>query len=257
MFYEFKHPATVGYFKVEKGKDFSFPAHMHECFEFIHILTGKMSVTVNERVYEIEAGRTIMIFPNSVHSLSCDESEHLLCVFSPKLVSAFSSLVSDKLPTDPVFTLPEWLLKMFDETDDNVGILTKKGLLYSVCDVFDRGREYSIREWDNKYLLARIFSFIDKNYAEACDLKSLAHEINYDYAYLSRYFKASVGMSFNSYVNMYRLNNACYLFENTDGSILSCAIDSGFKSVRSFNRNFKKHFGITPNEYIKNKSSGI
>ena len=60
-------------------------------------------------------------------------------------------------------------------------------------------------------------------------------------------------MSFNSYVNIYRLNNAYYLFENTDGSILSAAIDSGFKSVRSFNHNFKKHFGMTPNEYIKNR----
>ena len=257
MFYEFKHPATVGYFRVEKGSDFSFPAHMHECFEFIHILSGKMSVSVNKKVYELSAGDAIMVFPNSVHSLSSEKSEHILCVFSPKLVSAFSSLVSDKFPVDPVFTIPEDVLKILKESDDNIGVLAKKGLLYSVCDAFDRGREYDWREWDNKYLLARIFSFVDKNYADSCDLKSLAHEINYDYAYLSRYFKSSVGMSFNSYVNIYRLNNACYLFENTDGSILTCALDSGFKSVRSFNRNFKKHFGITPNEYIKNKSSGI
>ena len=57
------------------------------------------------------------------------------------------------------------------------------------------------------------------------------------------------GISFNSYKNRYRINNACYLLSNSNYSILQCALESGYQSVRSFNRNFKNILGITPAEY--------
>ena len=42
-----------------------------------------------------------------------------------------------------------------------------------------------------------------------------------------------------------------YLMDNTDGSIMQCALESGFDSIRSFNRNFKERFAITPVQYRK------
>ncbi|MBO5019498.1 MAG: AraC family transcriptional regulator, partial [Clostridia bacterium] len=68
-----------------------------------------------------------------------------------------------------------------------------------------------------------------------------------------RFFKNMIGISFNRYVINYRLSHACYLLNNTDSSIINCAIDSGFYSIRTFNRNFKTQYGITPEEYRKQK----
>ena len=45
------------------------------------------------------------------------------------------------------------------------------------------------------------------------------------------------------------LDNYSNLLANSDYSILQCALESGYKSVRSFNRNFKNILGITPIEY--------
>ena len=125
-----------------------------------------------------------------------------------------------------------------------------------MCDAFETHAKYYDSHKDNKNLLAEIFKFIENNYKEDCTLKELSASIGYDYAYLSRYFKNVVGISFNSYVNMYRLNHACYLLDNTSDHILNIAIESGYKSLRSFNRNFKIHFGISPNEYVKASIQG-
>lgn len=57
--------------------------------------------------------------------------------------------------------------------------------------------------------------------------------------------------SFNAYVNHSRLSHACYLMENSDMPIIQCAYDSGFTSLRSFNRNFKAYYKVTPAEYRK------
>ncbi len=106
-------------------------------------------------------------------------------------------------------------------------------------------------------MLYTIFTFVDKNFDNDCSLTDLAKEIGYNYSYLSRYFKNIVGVTFNEYVNNYRLNHACYLIKNNSVSILQCALESGFVSLRTFNRSFKQRFGITPTQYkntiIKNR----
>ena len=137
------------------------------------------------------------------------------------------------------------------EADSSV--IEKKGVLYSLCGQFDKNAAYIPRQSDNQKLLHKIFSFVEREFKGDCTLKKLAETTAYEYSYLSRTFRKTVGISFNTYVNHYRLSHACYLMENSDASILQCSLDSGYTSLRSFNRNFKEHFGITPAEFRKNR----
>ena len=57
------------------------------------------------------------------------------------------------------------------------------------------------------------------------------------------------GLSFIDYLNQYRLNNACRLLENSEQSVLECALSSGYTSLRSFNRNFRNRYQTTPQQY--------
>ena len=115
-------------------------------------------------------------------------------------------------------------------------------------DVFGR-LEMELVSLGKEELLMKIFSFVENNYRAECTLYNASRAIGYDNAYISRYFKRMTGISYNSYVNLNRLSYASYLLKNTSLSILECSIDSGFKSLRSFNRNFKEHFKKTPQEY--------
>ena len=101
-------------------------------------------------------------------------------------------------------------------------------------------------------MLYKIFQFVEENFSGECSLEKLSTQIGYDYAYLSRYFKKTTELTFNAYVIQHRLNHACYLMENTDLPIVQCAYESGFKSLRSFNRCFKDNYQITPSQYRKN-----
>lgn len=250
MFYQLSHPASSDYFLMEWGSNFNFPHHMHQCFEFIVSLEGKMTVIIGAAEYEIEEGEAVLIFPNQVHALASLSNKHMLCIFSPKLVAAYYAKNTTRLPLNNKFTPPNSLVEAFKSFDENTSFLSQKGYLYLLCDTFDVNARYVDGNQDNKNLLEKILEFIETNYKEDCSLKELAASIGYSYVYLSRYFKKVVGMSFNSYVNMYRLNNACYLLNNSDDSILNSAMESGYKSIRSFNRNFKNYFGVSPNEYL-------
>ena len=251
MFYEFKHIGSSDYFVKEYGEDFSFPPHMHLCFEMIALLEGEMKVTVDGRENILHKGEALLIFPNQLHSLSSENSRHVLCIFSPDLVRAYSSKTEKVIPENNFFVPDKYLLDAVDKMGEDASLIAKKGALYSLCAAFDESAAYIPRRSGQKGLLSGIFAFVEQNFASECTLEELSAQLGYDYAYLSRCFKKSTGISYVSYLNIYRLNKACYLLDNTDRSILQCALDSGYSSLRTFNRNFKNHFGFSPAEYRK------
>lgn len=251
MFYQHQHFGISEYFRKESGKNFSFPMHMHHSFEFIAILGGSMTVCVGGREYGLGAGEGILIFPEQLHSLKSTESEHFLVIFSPDTVSAFYSRRSSQLPRCPKISLPSYLVSQLSELDVHSSVIKTKGALYSLCAILDESTEYAKRSAVENGLLRSIFDFVENNFRSSCSLDDLGNAVGYNPSYLSRYFSEATSMSFVSYVNRYRISHACYLLKNSDRTILECAYDCGYKTLRSFNRNFKLYIGISPNEYRK------
>jgi AraC-like DNA-binding protein len=248
MFYQYNHLGSPDYLKIEKNSNFSFPPHLHQCYEVIAILEGEMRVTVDGKSFLLKERDALLIFPNQIHSLDSECSRHILCIFTPRLVQAYHTKVVDQIPESNRFRPDPYLLRALDGLE-GASSIEKKGILYSLCGQFDKGAKYEPKPTDNRSLLYQIFAFVEEKYGEDCSLSALSQRLGYDYSYLSRFFKRIVGISFNTYVNHYRLSHACYLMENSTASIVQCAYESGYTSLRSFNRNFKEQFGITPAKY--------
>ena len=253
VFYEFLHLGSPDYLKIETGTNFNFSLHLHQCYEIIFLYSGEMEVSVDNQVFTLTPGKALMIFPHQIHSLRSTQSQHLLCIFSPRLVQAYSNQHTGLIPQNNLFDTDDYLMQAVARLDNESPMAEKKGILYSLCGQFHRQTTYVPHSTDKENLLYRIFNFVEEEFAGECTLVNLAAKIGYDYSYLSRYFKKAVGLSFNTYVNHFRLSHACYLLENERIPILSCALDSGYTSMRSFNRNFKLFFGTTPAEYRKKK----
>ena len=228
MLYQFEHFGISEYFCKEYGENFSFPLHLHNSFEFVTITDGSMVITIDDKEYVLEKGDSVFIFPNQLHSFQGRGSKHMLCIFSPELVKAYASMVAEKTPISNTIAADTSLIDALDRLPDNSTLIEKK------CE-------------DN--LLYRIFEFVELNYINECSLSDLSHEMGYSYSYISRSFKKLTGVSFNSYVNHYRISKACYLLNNSDISVLECALESGYTSLRSFNRNFYMCLGLSPTEY--------
>lgn len=255
MFYEFSHLGSADYFKIEKGYNFNFPPHLHQCFELIIIRSGQMQLTVDNNTYCLKKNEAALLFPHQIHSLESEASEHMLCIFSPQLVQTYTTETLGTIPKNNKFLPDTYLINVLDHMEAESTATEKKGILYSFCGQFDKNAVYISRQSDSQKILYKIFDFVEHEFKNDCTLKKLSESTTYDYSYLSRLFRKTVGISFNTYVNHYRLSHACYLMENSDSSILQCALDSGYISLRSFNRNFKEHFGITPAEFRKNRKS--
>lgn len=249
MFYQNQHFGISEYFHKESGEDFSFPMHLHHSFEFIMITSGSMTVSVGNDCHEIGAGEGILLFPEQLHALTSTKSEHSLIIFSRDIISAFYAKHASELPVCPRVALPPYLAAELAALNENSSTIKMKGVLYSLCALLDEQSAYVKRKTREDGLLHAIFDFVEQNYDKSCTLEDLAAALGYHPSYLSRYFGESAHMSFVSYVNRYRISRACYLLKNSNKSVLECAYDCGYTSLRSFNRNFKLHVGVSPKEY--------
>ncbi len=250
MFYEFEHFELSENVWKRYGKNLIFSSHIHQSFEIMAVRQGSMEITVDSKVQLLQEGDMALIFPNQIHSIASRECSHMVCIFSTELVKAFTTRVFGKVPLENRFRPGPYLMEALDKLTEDATIIEKKGILYSLCAEFDKTAEYQERN-DEETLLYKIFMFIELNYNRDCSLSCLAKETGYSYSYLSRYFKRIVNISFNDYVNQYRINNACYLLGNSGYSVVQCALESGYDSLRSFNRNFQKLMSVTPVEYRK------
>ncbi len=249
MFYQLIHCGTPEYFKRESGENFTYPLHLHQSFELILIEEGSMTVTVDGEEYLLGEGDGVFIFPNQLHSLSSTASKHVLFIFSPQLVQAYWSEKNDCIPTDSRVTLDPYIFRSLLALAPRDSKFEIKGMLYSVCGAFDKKREYKKFAPDTQELLFRILCYVEQNFKEDCSLAVLSKSIGYNAEYISRFFKRKLKITYHRYLNMRRLDHAAYLFTNTDATLLTCALESGYTSLRTFNRNFKSQYGMTPQEY--------
>lgn len=252
MFYQLEHIGTVDYFKKETGENFNYPLHLHQSFELIFLKDGEMTVTVNDTPYVLKTGEGLLIFPNQIHSIHSNNSQHTLFIFSPHIIQSFFAEKSGKLPKNNRFALPESYVQLLEGLSLKSSKYEIKGALYMLCALFESQAEYYDSTSDGKDALSKILIFIEQNFQTSCAVLDIAKGTSYHAEYVSRTFKKWTGISCNHYVTARRLSYATYLLTKTEKNCLYCALESGFTSLRSFNRNFKKYLGVSPMEYKAN-----
>lgn len=91
--------------------------------------------------------------------------------------------------------------------------------------------------------------YIDANYFEPLSLAGVARHFHMDSAYLSKYFKKSLGVNFKDYLSNVRLYHAERALRESDFPIARIATENGFSNISSFITAFKRNYGTTPSEW--------
>lgn len=88
------------------------------------------------------------------------------------------------------------------------------------------------------------------------NLASLASQLEMTTNQLSQVINQKEGVNFHDFVNKYRIEEFVYRASgNPSFSLLAHALDAGFNSKSSFNGVFKKQTGMTPSQYLAQKTA--
>ncbi len=263
----------------------SLPMHWHSEYELTYASKGSFRCLIDSVEYKVEEGNAILTVSGDRHyffpSPDCTVTRIL---FAPSLISGPScdaecaSKVTARLkssskstagwPEDSRRHLQEliaWVSAETVEKADPAYILGASGSVLIILSLFlkmadDRFADPTSSPIADDRVMERIekvFALVSDSYDKEITLSSAAETAGYVPTYFSRIFREYTGMTFYSYLTMYRLAIAEYKLVSSDMSINDIALSSGFGSVKTFDRIFKEKLSTSPLKYrkqIRNRS---
>ncbi len=247
-----------------------FASHWHYDFEAVFLRTGRLTVTRNGVQAVLQAGDVFICSGGDIHSYAAPSSDFsaLVLIFDPFAARKAGTLVMDATvrsgifrpdPGNPDAGLNPLLDRLHYEYE-HMGegsafflygyILEIQGILqrhyrkraFVAGSVVNRPHLHAIRE---------SISHIEQHYAGEITLAGMAKAALMSESSFSREFKKITGTGFKEYVNMVRLREAAAALDQGDRGVADVAYASGFQSIRTFNRVFRAHFGLTPGAYLQ------
>ena len=226
--------------------------------EIIFMLEGSNNAIINGTTHTISAGSVFIASPNMIHSYPKQTSQcnSILLIVDPhSLIGEVSKLSATVLQTplwcDPEKNSPVWTMIQYaydhgKSMSRNSFISMLSTILSIILD--DIPTSAGSR---NHRIEQRVLEYCQQHYLEPISTEHIAAALGVGRFHVSRTFNNILQTSFPTYINGLRLNDAIRLLVNTKLPVTEIALQSGFSSIRTFNRIFTEHFGFSPSQCRK------
>lgn len=225
--------------------------HWHVENELIFVPVGEAEVVIGSNLFRISGNKCVFVRGGEVHYIK-SAGDSVVCVLkiAPELLhSSFggTSLCS------PLIEGNYGLRKAFEEIALELGgreeycqVIADSIMLGVIAKIF-RGEKTECASDESRSTdkYKKLLNIISEKYAyitfeEAAEFMCLSQP------YFSKYFRKMSGMTFTEYLNVVRVNNAVKLLSAGDMPVTEIALQTGFGTIRSFNRVFKALTGYSP-----------
>lgn len=257
-------------------KNLDFVAHWHTEIEMIFVCEGRIGVGINSEYRVLQKSEIAICGSNDIHYYDCEgmSSTIMMIIFRPEMLNGFKYWPENLLPCsifmdsgyisvqkvnsevlDGIKTVFNQIVEEMAQKHDLYTLFTDLRLFELFLTIF---RHFPAYYADSKKDLAgsrapadikpmqKALKFLEENYTQDITLEQISEEANLSRFYFSRLFRKTTGMNFNVYLTRIRIDKAEALIRTTRKPIIEIAYETGFCSIRTFNRSFKGIKGCTP-----------
>jgi AraC-like DNA-binding protein len=98
-----------------------------------------------------------------------------------------------------------------------------------------------------------VFQFIAAHYHQSISLCDVAKAVGYSPAYLTDLVRRETGQTVNQWIVEHRLTKASCLLLETNQTVSEIAETVGYQHINYFFRQFRRHYGTTPQIWRKSQ----
>ncbi len=254
--------------------------HYHDCFE-IGLCTSGESIFVTDNHLEYTGPNTITLLASHTPHLQQSvpgtlsswiwfyfDFKKLLLPYFFDLDLAFLDTLSERrfscLKTVGENDDMRLLLESFYRESGNRYLAAALGMLIvnRIRRIFEalppesRRENHDARGEDTPCVgaVSRTLAFFGANYTKPVSIAETAKLCGMSHNNFRRVFKMSTGLAPLDYLNQFRCRIAKSLLLSSHMPIAQIALRCGYESLSSFNRQFKRHVGMSPREYVKSRT---
>ncbi len=259
---------------------FTCSRHSHTYYELVYIHTGNGFHFLNEDVMQYEGGDLFLISPGEYHSFEIEHETHFTYI---KFTEGYFESKKHLAPDEFKIGAPEFLMQMkwlkevkilikhpcneiLKATILNLVLYSKHRnissspiVYYQLLSIFGMIKEIlkerNISLHKEELNFEKLISFIHENIydREKLTVNSIASFFNISPTYFSNYFKRHFGLSYQEYLDRYRVTLIEKRLSIGGLKIKQIADEFGFTDVSHLSKTFKKIKGHTPREFIKSQ----
>ncbi|MBB6214223.1 AraC-like DNA-binding protein [Anaerosolibacter carboniphilus] len=253
------------------------PLHWHDEIQFVLVLRGCVSFSVNQSIYYVEENNGIFINSSCLHSArtyNAEDSEYICFDINPSfLAGSHGSIICQKY-LEPFLksrsnaaitlnTFIPWQKEILNDLSNLFEIYTRHEFgfelnMYSILlrvwhSVITNTPDYINEVHGNTFTedqrIKNMLSFIHQNYKQKITLEDVAKAANVSRSECCRFFKQMTKLTPFEYIISYRINQSILLLRKSDLTISEIADEVGFGSVSYYIEKFRKHTNYTPKEF--------
>lgn len=252
-------------------------SHSHS--RFLCLLTGKLTIEIHTAHHEMTNGDIFFLHAEEAYDIEATEPSLILylCLHPYLLLNTFGQarppiypFYSDAL-LEQKSSLNKYIADLITlcirEDTDSCGIYAKAYELLHYLSRYCMTLKTSAPASSSATALASTSSskiqtkltqlkyYLEKHYTEAITLNDAAAALDYTPQYLSSFLKKNLNMTFQEYLNTFRLNAAIILLRSSEEPDNKIAFLCGFPNQSSFLKSFEHAYSKTPEEYRQNHRS--
>lgn len=242
--------------------------HYHQNPEMFYVLRGNLDIKIDDKMYKMQSGDIVLINANKRHTVIGNEELlgarfeidfHLLAEYMGSMQLLFwCNTVADRNHAySNLRRLLDRILTRYFEKDDKSALYLNAlyfETLYVLTSNFlvkaDDVR-LNLEDSQDRMRIRQIQNYVQANYQSQISLNDLADRLYLSNAYLSKYIKKNLGMTFIEYLNNVRLFHAVDELMYSDKNLTHIAYDNGFPTSASFTKVFREIYNESPSEYRK------
>lgn len=251
--------------------------HRHKEAQLIWIIKGEGTLIAENTMHSFRTNDIFMIAPNQSHvfkggrqtteaggihtiSVFYDPNGHLANFLQLPELSQLNMFLKEykggfKLPEPHFQAVSKHILKL-KASNDMDQMLHFFHLLRTFCRMNPKPKHLST--FSKQHItdgegmrMGNIYNYVLQRYQNALTLEEVAAEAHLTPQAFCRYFKKHTGITFVTFLNEMRINQACKRLTSGEfDSIATVAYNCGFNSITNFNRVFKSVAGTSPKEYL-------
>ena len=223
-----------------------------------YIISGKGFYKIGKRTYELQAGDSFLVYPNTevvYYAAETDPWEYAWVGFTG---SDASMITRQRIFAGNWIAwryrhgsdIHRQILHIYDARGNEFEhAVEMTGRLYTMLAMFFHGASHTTEQNSANSYVQKGIEYISSNYSYAITVEDIADYVGVSRSHLFRSFESVLGQSPKEYLTDFRMKQACYLLEHSSLSITAIANSLGFDNSLYFSKTFHKQKQMSPKEY--------
>ncbi len=243
--------------------------HWHSNLELVRVLSGTLSLTLDNRPYLLHANEIAIINSETVHGATPHDCTYECIVYNLSFLKTGNALcdgfIDDLLsrekflceqPTDEeTVALVHEIFRTIGEGDAGYAF-SLIGRMQELLGVVQRKQLFtsqlppsSVRDGKKVLKLKRVLKYIRDHFAEDIRLEDMSAVTDFSCKYFCKFFRDMTGTTPVNYLLAYRVERSARKLLGSDLSVTQIAYTCGFNDLSYFIKTFKRFYGVSPTEY--------